>query len=74
MLTIPYIREHKEECINRLSIKNFTRFELLDEIIALDDERRKTHKKTMRLLLKPITLHEKLASYASKGRRQRPLH
>lgn len=41
MLVISYIREHKEEVINRLSIKNFTRFELIDEILELDDERRR---------------------------------
>ena len=40
MLVVSYIREHKGEVIERLKIKNFTRFELLDEIIALDDERR----------------------------------
>ena len=40
MLVVSYIREHKEEVIKRLSIKNFTRFELLDEVLQLDDERR----------------------------------
>lgn len=54
MLVISYIREHKEEVINRLSIKNFTRFELIDEILELDDERRRVQQETMRLSPKPI--------------------
>lgn len=40
MLVISYIREHKEEVIERLSIKNFKNFALIDEILKLDDERR----------------------------------
>ena len=40
MLVVSYIREHKDEVIERLSIKNFKNFELIDEILKLDDERR----------------------------------
>lgn len=40
MLVVSYIKEHKDEVVERLKIKNFTRFELLDEIISLDDERK----------------------------------
>lgn len=40
MLTVPYIREHKEEVIARLSIKNFKNFDLIDEVLKLDDERK----------------------------------
>ena len=42
MLVVSYIREHKEEVIERLSIKDFTNTELIDEILRLDDERRAT--------------------------------
>jgi seryl-tRNA synthetase len=40
MLTVPFIREHKEEVLTRLSIKNFKNFDLIDEVIKLDDERK----------------------------------
>lgn len=42
MLTIKYLREEKDEAIQRLSVKNFKKPELIDQIIALDDKRRAT--------------------------------
>ena len=44
MLVISYIRDHREEVIERLSIKNFTNVALIDEILKLDDERRNTQR------------------------------
>jgi len=44
MLHINYIREHKEDVINRLKIKNFKHIELVDSIISIDEERRSTQK------------------------------
>ena len=42
MLQVNYIRENRENVLERLALKNFKQPELVDEIIALDDERRKT--------------------------------
>lgn len=44
MLTVPYLREQKEDAINRLNIKNFGNTDLIDEIISLDDDRRQSQK------------------------------
>ena len=44
MLVLSYIRDHKEEVIERLSIKNFTNVALIDEILKLDDDRRNTQR------------------------------
>jgi seryl-tRNA synthetase len=41
MLQVQYIREYKELVKERLAIRNFARLELVDEIIALDEARRK---------------------------------
>lgn len=41
MLQIPFIRQHTEQVKERLAVKNFQELSLVDEIIALDDERRK---------------------------------
>lgn len=41
MLQIPYIHEHKEEVLQRLSIKNFDATDTVEKILALDDERRR---------------------------------
>lgn len=40
MLTINYIKEHKEKVIHSLKIRNFKSFEILDQIIETDDKRK----------------------------------
>ena len=42
MLQINYLRENKEEAIERLSIKNFDASSIIDEAIGLDNQRRQT--------------------------------
>ncbi len=42
MLQVSYIRENREEVLNRLSVRNFKNLELVDQIIRLDEDRRKT--------------------------------
>ena len=42
MLQVSYIRENREQVLNRLSVKNFKQPELVDQIIMLDDDRRQT--------------------------------
>lgn len=44
MLTIPFLRDQKDEAISRLRIKNFNHTALIDEILSLDDERRQAQK------------------------------
>jgi seryl-tRNA synthetase len=41
MLTLNYIRENKEDAINLLKIKNFDASDLINDIINLDESRRK---------------------------------
>lgn len=45
MLTIQLIKDHSQEVIDRLKIKNFNAVELIREIISLDTKRRETQKK-----------------------------
>ena len=40
MLQIPYIRENKQEVIDRLAVKNFKAEEIIEKVIAIDDERK----------------------------------
>lgn len=42
MLQVNYIRENREKVLERLSVRNFKQVELVDEIIAVDEERRST--------------------------------
>jgi len=42
MLQVSYIRDNKEQVLERLAVKNFKQTDLVDELIALDDSRRQT--------------------------------
>ena len=42
MLQVSYIRENRDEVLNRLAVRNFKQPELVDQIIKLDDDRRQT--------------------------------
>ncbi len=42
MLQVSYIRDNREQVLERLAVKNFKQPELVDEIIQLDDKRRQT--------------------------------
>ncbi len=44
MLQINYIRENKANVVQRLAIKNFDAITIVDEIIELDDLRKKHRK------------------------------
>lgn len=41
MLQVSYIRQNREQVLQRLDVKNFKQPELIDEVIALDDERKR---------------------------------
>jgi seryl-tRNA synthetase len=40
MLQVAYIRQHKDEVLKRLAVKQFTDHALVEEVIRLDDERK----------------------------------
>ena len=42
MLQVNYIRENREKVLERLSVRHFKQPELVDQIIAIDEERRQT--------------------------------
>lgn len=42
MLQVSYIRENREKVLERLAVRNFRQPELVDRIISLDENRRKT--------------------------------
>jgi seryl-tRNA synthetase len=42
MLQVSYIRDNREQVLERLAVKNFKQPELVDEIIKLDDSRKQT--------------------------------
>ena len=51
MLHIPYLREHKNEIIEKLKIKNFEANEIIENLFIKDDERKTTQKELDDLIL-----------------------
>jgi seryl-tRNA synthetase len=45
MLSLNFIREHTQETLDRLAIKNFSGDEIIGRIVGLDNQRRETQKK-----------------------------
>jgi seryl-tRNA synthetase len=42
MLQVSYIRDNREQVLERLAVKNFKQLELVDEVLQLDDSRKQT--------------------------------
>lgn len=41
MLQVNYIRQNRDAVLERLAVKNFSQIQIVDDVIALDDERKK---------------------------------
>ena len=60
MLHIPYLREHKNEIIEKLKIKNFEANEIIENLLIKDDERKTTQKELDDLLSKSNQLSKQI--------------
>lgn len=70
MLTIPYLRNSREEAIMRLAIKNFHNTPLIDEILQLDDERRITQYENDQILAETNGLAKEIGNLMKSGRKE----
>jgi seryl-tRNA synthetase len=70
MLQVNYIRENKEEVLNRLSIKNFNDTALVNEIIALDDSRKSTQAQADELLAKANAAAKQIGELMRNGKKE----
>ena len=71
MLTIQLIREQKENIGQRLRIKNFNRPEVIEEILATDDERRSLQVRTNELQAELKQLSREIGVLFQKGEKER---
>jgi seryl-tRNA synthetase len=67
MLQIGYIRENKEEVIERLAVKNFKAEEIISQIISLDEKRRDTQKRLDDSLAEANLLAKEIGGLFQKG-------
>ena len=68
MLTVQYIRENKDEVIERLSIKNFTNIALIDEVLQLDEQRRISQKEHDDMLAETNALAREIGQLFKDGK------
>jgi hypothetical protein len=68
MLTIPYIKENKDQVLKGLQIKNFNHPELIDQVLELDNERRALQSKTNELQALMNTLSKEIGQLFKSGR------
>ena len=71
MLTIPYIRDNRETILKGLEIKNFQTPELIDQIIALDNERRSLQVKTNELQAEMNRLSKEIGMLFKSGEQEK---
>ncbi len=70
MLQVNYIRQNRETVLERLAIKNFLQTHLVDEIIALDDERKKLVLGLEQRLSKRNTASKEIGILMKSGKKQ----
>ena len=70
MLQVSYIRENKEEVLERLSVKNFNQTELVDEIIEFDNQRKSTQAKADDLLAKGNAAAKQIGDLMRTGQKE----
>ena len=70
MLQVNYIRENKEEVLNRLQIKNFKQPELVHQVIELDDLRKHTQSQLDSTLEKAKNLATQIGAFMKSGNKQ----
>jgi len=70
MLSISYIRENRDDLINRLQIKNLQAEELIDEVISVDNDRRSVQLKQDNLQADLNAKSREIGSLFKTGRQQ----
>jgi seryl-tRNA synthetase len=69
MLQVNYIRENREKVLERLSVRNFKQVELVDQIIAVDEERRSTQSSLDNLQAEANTAAKQIGELMRNGKK-----
>ncbi|WP_047548438.1 serine--tRNA ligase [Psychroserpens sp. Hel_I_66] len=68
MLQVAYIREHKEEVIKRLAKRNLDASKMIEEVITLDEERRKLQTKLDNTLAESNSISKEIGQLYKTGK------
>ena len=69
MLQISYIRQNTERVKERLAVKYFAETDLVDTIIALDDEKRKLQVETENIQSRANAISKEIGQLFAKGQK-----
>ncbi|MES2593621.1 MAG: serine--tRNA ligase [Bacteroidota bacterium] len=69
MLQLHYIREKKDEAIERLAIKNFDAKPILEQVLNIDNDRRRTQNELDSLLNEANTIAKQVGDLYKQGKR-----
>ena len=69
MLQVSYIRENRERVIERLGVRNFKPLELVDEVIVLDEQRRKLQAESDAISAESNTAARQIGELMRQGKR-----
>ncbi len=67
MLQIPYIRDNKEDVLERLETKNFKNIQFIDQLIDLDNQRKQIQASLDRVLAEQNLLAKQIAGLMKEG-------
>lgn len=70
MLQVNYIRQNRESVLERLAVKNFSNLELVDEVTALDDERKKLQAEFDNTQAKVNNASKEIGSFMRSGQKE----
>jgi seryl-tRNA synthetase len=70
MLQVAFIRQQTELVKTRLAVKHFNRVELIDELLALDDERKKQQFEKDELLAKVNSISKEIGALMKAGKKE----
>jgi len=71
MLQLKYIRDNKEEVIERLKIKNFDATKIIDELLAADSKRRETQKQLDDTLASAKKISKEIGLFFKNGEKEK---
>lgn len=69
MLQLHYIRENKDEAIERLAIKNFDAKPILEQVLELDSDRRRTQNELDSLLNEANVIAKQVGDFYKQGKK-----
>lgn len=69
MLQVSYIRENREQVLERLAVKNFKQPEVVNQIIALDDKRRESQSKLEAIAAEANAIAKQIGELMRQGKK-----